>query len=127
MKMTPTIAFLSDIALATLLFVGIVAYFKKHLRTLLIELCRTTERASFWLAFSNVTLVLVPLIFALDYKPEFGSEKTAIFEMATQLKYSLIGFVITWGSCARPVPIHSARQKHPGRRLASLNSRASGM
>jgi hypothetical protein len=100
MKMTPTIAFLSDIALATLLFVGIVAYFKKHLRTLLIELCGTTERASFWLAFSNVTLVLVPLIFALDYKPEFGPEKTAIFEMATQLKYSLIGFVITWGSLA---------------------------
>ena len=59
-------AFLLDIAFAALLFVGIVAYVKKHLRTLLIELCGTTERASFWLAFSNVTLVLVPLIFALD-------------------------------------------------------------
>ncbi len=56
--MTPTVAFLSDIALTTLLFVGIVAYIKKHLRTLLLELCGTTERASFWLAFSNVALVL---------------------------------------------------------------------
>jgi len=67
---------------------------------LLIELCGTTERANFWLAFSNVTLVLVPLIFALDYKPEFGPDKTAIFEIATQLKYALIGFVVTLGSLA---------------------------
>ena len=98
--MSPDVAFLLDVSLAAFLFVGIVAYVKKHLRTLLIELCGTTERASFWLAFSNVALVLVPLIFALDYKPEFGPDKTAIFEMATQLKYALMGFVITLGSLA---------------------------
>lgn len=98
--MSLSVAFLLDIVFAALLFVGIVTYVKKHLKTLLVELCGTAERASFWLAFSNVTLVLVPLIFALDYKPEFGPEKTAIFEMATQLKYALIGFVITLGSLA---------------------------
>lgn len=98
--MSPTSAFLLDIALTSVLFVGIVTYVKKYLRILLIELCGTTERASFWLAFSNVTLVLVPLIFALDYKPEFGPDKTPIFEMASQLKYALIGFVITLGSLA---------------------------
>ena len=98
--MSPAVAFLLDLALAAFLFVGFVAFVKKQLRTLLIELCGTTERASFWLAFSNVALVLVPLIFALDYKPEFGPDKTAIFEMATQLKYALIGFVITLGLLA---------------------------
>ncbi|SRR5216683_6401064 len=100
MRISPSTAFLLDIALAAVLFVGIVVYVKKHLRTLLIELCGTTERANFWLAFSNVTLVLVPLIFALDYKPELGPERTAIFEMATQLKYALVGFVITLCSLA---------------------------
>jgi uncharacterized membrane protein YhaH (DUF805 family) len=100
MKMSATAAFLLDVAFAAALFVGIVAYVKKHLRALLIELCGTTERASFWLAFSNVALVMVPLIFALDYKPEFGPDKTPVFEMATQLKYALIGFVITLGSLA---------------------------
>ena len=100
MRMSPTSAFLLDVALTAFLSLGIVAYIKKHLRILLIELCGTTERASFWLAFSNVALILVPLIFALDYKPEFGPDKTAIFEMATQLKYALIGFVITLGSLA---------------------------
>jgi len=100
MKMNPATAFLLDIALAAFLLVGIVAYVKKHLKTLLLELCGTPERASFWLAFSNVTLILVPLIFALDYKLEFGPEKPAIFEMATQLKYALIGFVLTLDSLA---------------------------
>jgi len=90
-----TVVFLADVALVVLACVGIVAYLSKHLRTLLIELCGTVERASFWLAFSNVALVLVPLIFALSYRPESGSEASAVFEMAAQLKYGLVGFVVT--------------------------------
>ena len=93
--MSSTQAFLADVAIATILFVGIVAYIKGHLRALLIELCGTIERANFWMDFSNVALVLVPLIFALDYKPEPGLDKNMIFEMATQIKYALIGFVAT--------------------------------
>jgi uncharacterized membrane protein YhaH (DUF805 family) len=64
------------------------------LKALLIELCGTVERASFWLAFSNVTLVLVPLIFALDYKPELTANRNPVFEMSTQLEHGIIGFVI---------------------------------
>jgi uncharacterized membrane protein YhaH (DUF805 family) len=109
--MNPTAAFLTDITLAVIISVGIVAYVKGHLRTLLIELCGTTERASFWLAFSNVTLVLVPLIFVLDYKPEFGPDKTLIFEMATQLKYAIIGFVIALSALALAMLRYVPRNK----------------
>jgi hypothetical protein len=98
--MSLTMAFLSVMGLAAFLSIGLVAYVKAPLRSLLIELCGTKERASFWLAFSNVTLVLVPLIFVLDYKPEFGPDKSMIFEMATQLKYALIGFVIALSALA---------------------------
>lgn len=98
--MSLTMAFLVDVALAAVLSVGIVAYVRGHLRVLLIEVCGTAERASFWLAFSNVMLVLVPLIFVLDYKPEFGPDKSVTFEMATQLKYALIGFAIALSSLA---------------------------
>jgi tetrahydromethanopterin S-methyltransferase subunit B len=98
--MNPTMAFLADVGLVAILSVGLVAYVKTHLNTLLIELCGTAERASFWLAFSNVTLVLVPLIFALDYKPEFGPDRNLVYEMATQLKYAIIGFVIALSSLA---------------------------
>lgn len=100
MNTNPTIAFLCDVGLAVVLSVGIVAYVKRPLRTLLVEICGTTERASFWLAFSNVTLVLVPLIFVLDYRPEFGPEKSVIFEMATQLKYAMTGFIIALSALA---------------------------
>jgi uncharacterized membrane protein YhaH (DUF805 family) len=98
--MTPTIAFLSDVAFAAITSLGIVVYVKKHLRLLLIELCGSAERANFWLAFSNVTLVLVPVIFALDYKLELGPDKNLVLEMAAQFKYALIGFLITLGTQA---------------------------
>lgn len=93
--MSPTMAFLTDVALVVLACMGIVAYVSKHLRTLLIELCGTAERASFWLAFSNVTLVLVPLIFGIGYQPEPGADRSIVFEMAAQLRYGFIGFVLT--------------------------------
>lgn len=98
--MNPTNAFLADIGLVAAFSIGLMAYVKKHLKALLIELCGTEERASFWLAFSNVTLVLVPLIFALDYSPEFGPNRNFILEMATQLKHAIIGFVIALSSLA---------------------------
>ena len=92
--MNPTTTFLVAIVVVTFLSLGLVLYVKTHLKALLIELCGTAERANFWLAFSNVTLVLVPLIFALDYKPEAGSGQNFVFEMATQLEHAVIGFVI---------------------------------
>jgi hypothetical protein len=98
--MSLTIAFLSDVAFAAITSLGIVVYVKKHLRLLLIELCGTAERANSWLVFSNVTLVLVPVIFALDYKLELGPDKNLVLEMAAQLKYALIGFVITFNALA---------------------------
>lgn len=98
--MTPTSAFLIDVAMAAALFMGIVGYVKRHLKALLIELCGTPERANFWLAFCNVTLVVVPLILALDYWPELGPDRSAIFEMATQIKHALLGFVVTSGALA---------------------------
>jgi hypothetical protein len=117
--MSSTQAFLADVVIVTILFVGIVAYVKRHLQALLVELCGTMERASFWLAFSNVALVLVPLIFALDYKPEIGPDRNVIFEMATQIKYALIGFVSTLGGLAlvlyRFIPRENIKPANPPR------------
>ena len=93
--MNPTLVFGVDVGLTILVSLGLVFYIAKHLRALLIELCGTAQRASFWLAFSNVSLTLVPLIFALDYTPLTESNKALIFELAGQLKYALIGFIAT--------------------------------
>lgn len=93
--MSPTAAFLADLALLALACTGMVAYVSKHLRVLLVELCGTADRANFWLAFSNVALVVVPLIFALNCNLEMGPGKNIVFQMAGQLKYGLVGFVLT--------------------------------
>jgi len=37
---------------------------------------------------------------ALDYRPEFGPEKLAVFEIAAHLKYALVGFIATLGALA---------------------------
>jgi len=98
--MSLTAVFLTGITLTTLVCIGLLTYVSRHLRTLLVELCGSVERARFWLAFSNVSLVLVPLIFALDYRPETGPDKAIIFEIAAQLKYALVGFVVALGFLA---------------------------
>jgi hypothetical protein len=94
--MNPSTAFLVVMGLAVIICTGIVAYVRGHLRSLLVELCGSSERASFWLAFSNVTLVLVPLIFGLHYTPEPHSVQSALFQMAAQLEYVFVGFVATF-------------------------------
>jgi hypothetical protein len=98
--MSPTGVFLLDLVLTVIFSIGLLSYLNKHLRILLVELCGTAERARFWLAFSNVALILVPLILALDYRPEIGPGKVVIFEVAAQLKYALIGLALTLGALA---------------------------
>jgi len=48
----------------------VVMYLRRPFKAILVDLCGTVERAEFCLAFSNVTLTLVLVIFALNYRPE---------------------------------------------------------
>jgi hypothetical protein len=70
-----------------------VVYLRPHLRRILVDLCGTEERAGFWTAFSNVTLVLMPLIFAMQYRPETGPTTSGVLEVGAELKWALIGLV----------------------------------
>lgn len=70
----------------------VVAYLNKPLHQLLIELCGTAERAAFWAAFSNVALVVTPLIFAATCTP--SARQPAVFAIATQLKWSFVGLLL---------------------------------
>ncbi len=71
----------------------VVAYLRSHLNAILIDLCGTAERARFWSAFSHVTLAVVPLIFAMQYRPALGQDTTAVLELGAQLKWALVGLV----------------------------------
>ena len=87
--------FLTGVGITAAVSVLVVAYVRSHLKAILVDLCGTTDRANFWAAFSHVSLVLVPLIFAMQYRGEFGRGSSLVFELGAQLKWALVGLVTT--------------------------------
>jgi hypothetical protein len=93
--MSPTLIFTTG-ALGTLAIgLGVVGYVKHPLEKILAELCGSAERAAFWTAFAAVSLSAVPVIFAIACRPVPGSGVPAVFEIADQLKWGLIGLMGT--------------------------------
>ena len=84
--------FLIDIGVVVAAALVVVAYLKSSLRKILIDLCGTEDRAGFWVAFSNVTLVLVPAIFAMHYHPV--ASEPVVFQAGTQLEWAMIGLAV---------------------------------
>ena len=86
--------FLSGVVLTAAISILVVVYLQRPLLRILIDLCGTEDRAKFWLAFSNVTVCLTPLLFALHHRPE-DSAASSVFQLADQLEGALLGLVIS--------------------------------
>jgi hypothetical protein len=93
--MSPIASFVTGVAITFIGALTAVVYLRRHLQEILTDLCGTAERAGFWTAFSSICLVTVPLIFSLYPRPEGGSWSVSIFDIGTQLRWSLIGLVLT--------------------------------
>ena len=93
--MADAITFLAGVGTTATIALAVVIYLGPSLNKLLADLCGAQERANFWSAFSSVTLVLVPLIFALQCRPEAGQPLSAVFELSKQMEWALIGLVCT--------------------------------
>jgi hypothetical protein len=91
--MTASLLFLVGLSLTLATTFAIVAYLRSPLHSILVELCGTKERAAFWVSFSNVTITLVPLIFAMQYTPDLKAGSAAALELAAQLKWALAGLL----------------------------------
>lgn len=91
--MNTIVSFLIQVALTFALTFLIIGYLRPYLRAVLIDLCRTEERARFWTAFSNVLLIGMPIILALNYKPVAGNAEELFFEVAGKLSGNLGGFL----------------------------------
>jgi hypothetical protein len=85
--------FLCGLSVTSMASLGVVVYLHKPLKELLAELCGNEKRAEFWTAFSAVTVGLVPVIFSLACRPGLGA--SAVLEIAEQLKWGLIGMVVS--------------------------------
>ena len=93
--MTISILFLAGLAISFGTSLAIVFYLRIPLRRILEELCGTSERAAFWAAFTNISITLVPLIFALQYTPDSKGGTSAVLQIAAQLKWALAGLLTT--------------------------------
>jgi hypothetical protein len=92
--MSDPIIFTLGISAASGLSVATLVHLHRPLRPILSNLCGTSDRASFWCAFSNIALFLVPLIFMLDYQPEPNSGEW-LWVLAAVLKRGILGLTIT--------------------------------
>jgi hypothetical protein len=91
--MTITFVFASGVVGAVLLAVAVAWYLSEPLRKQLRELCGNSERAEFWTAFANVTIVLTPAIFAMLVDPPMDPGVSLLPGIISQLKWGLIGLV----------------------------------
>lgn len=71
----------------------VVRYLSAPLRKQLQELCGNADRAEFWTAFSNVTVVLTPAIFAMLFEPSSEPGIPPLLVVINQLKWGLVGLV----------------------------------
>jgi undecaprenyl pyrophosphate phosphatase UppP len=86
--------YLLQIAITAATSLAIVAYFRPHLRRVLVDLCDTEERAQFWVVFSSIILVGVPLIFGMGYNPLESDPGKLFFDAASQVRINLIGLLL---------------------------------
>jgi hypothetical protein len=91
--MSPSVTFACGLAATLALALAVVRYLTAPLRRQLHELCGSAERADFWTAFSNVTMVLTPLIFAMSTEPGSVPGVPPLLAVIGQLKWSCIGLV----------------------------------
>ena len=91
--MNPFLALSIEVSLTILACVLITRYLRPHLKRILIDLCRTEDRMQFWVTFSNILLIGLPLIIALGFHTEAATLEEAIFEIIGRLSGSLAGYL----------------------------------
>jgi hypothetical protein len=93
--MNPSIVFGIGLAITLTSAFLVVLYLRSRLDPILVDICGTSDRARFWTSFSNVTLILVPMIRALGYRPGECLLPASVMQLADQLEQALIGLVAT--------------------------------
>jgi len=86
--------YLLQIAVTIAISLAATVYLRPHLRSILADLCGTQERAQFWVVFSSILLVGLPLIFSLGYNPLNHTSALPFFDAASQVRANLLGFLL---------------------------------
>jgi SNF family Na+-dependent transporter len=92
--MNTIFSFLIQLFATILIVYLIVGYLRPHLRKVLVDLCGTEERAQFWTVFSNILLIGMPVIFAMNYRPAAQNTEELFFDVAGKLSGNLGGLLL---------------------------------
>ena len=84
-----------QLVLTLIVCILLTAYIRPHLKHLLTDLCGTEGRAQFWVIFTNILLILIPVLFGMGYHPESASSGQWPFELTRQMRINLFGFVLS--------------------------------
>jgi len=87
------LSFAIELGLTILVCVSVTVYLRPHLKRVLLDLCKTEERAQFWMTFSNILLIGLPSIIALGFQPEPVPFEISIFEIIGRLSGNLAGYL----------------------------------
>ena len=87
--------YLIEVAATLVICLAVVMYLRPHLRRILTDLCGTDERAQFWMVFSSILLVGLPLIFGMGYNPSESTSEMMFFDITHQLRWNLLGFLFS--------------------------------
>jgi len=93
--MSETSQDVTGLGIAVAISLAVVIYLRPHLRTMLIDLCGTRDRAAFWLAFSNVALALFPLLFAIYRWPDPTEPGPVVRTVGLQVGAAIGGLLAT--------------------------------
>jgi len=78
----------------------VVLVLRRTMTILLTDLTGSKERASFWIIFSSILLILIPIVAGMFFYPEMNNDQLFIIHIISQLKWSLVGLICTLISMA---------------------------
>ena len=107
-------ALIWSVVVTATLCLATVAYLRGPMRGILNDRCPSDDRARFWLAFSNIVVVLLPMICLLSaYVAGGTAESPFVTELAIQVRWSLLGLflsVICLAIVVASIPVESRHQ-----------------
>ncbi|HEV8061995.1 MAG TPA: hypothetical protein VGP68_19105 [Gemmataceae bacterium] len=88
------IASVLGLATTVILSLLVILSFRKPLRDILTDLCGTEGRAQFWVIYSYLLVLCMPVIGVLIARPTRLAEKSILFMWMDQLLWCLVGLVV---------------------------------
>lgn len=86
-----------EVGLCIGISLGLILLIQPLLRGVLIETCGTEKRADFWARFTQIMLVITPLLLVVYYVPtDSGATINVAEEIKNTLFRSLLGTFIGW-------------------------------